>query len=632
MGFPRLTAFLRPYGEQITFTADRTNDTTRVVIDGPAFAHHVYNLCVQESDASGRTSQGYLSYGSIGERAVTWLRDLQKHSIVMYAFYLIFFANASLALPVNLGLHNMASDKIYFDGFLPASKEKTRMSRMENFVTKLAYVRSGHGVPVEQREQLSKRQLKDLSPRGLLVPAVLDALDQDVAFSPKTLVVPHEADVCCAQDVRVNGGVVVTNDSDLLVHDLGPSGSVIFLNDIQFPKVTDEDQTLQCLHMVPREIAQQLGLESLIPLANAIRLGDSLNQAVQRAKCISTESSSYREFAQPFQELLVPSAFERTLGHEQTQHPVLIVLKRLDPQVSEFVHQHTTTLLCQIDGGLGSSKSAFKEVARNYSTKTTLMYLPSMLEDCSKSSTWAIGLNTRSIGYSLLIANASNHAVFEVLRRQTELHQKPIELFQGSELLEQCKTLVSQLQQHFAQWPHLPCNYGLVWRLWGLRLICENAAKRNQQIPAKSSMVQLLKFRYLERTPWRAIHLRAYMEAALYSLRILRQFLEVCFAAPIQQTLESKLLTTLDTLYSRLRTLPPLAGLLDTDPRTLGLDDGRLDRMVDQLYQSLNLNAASEPPEWGKQKKSKKARMKSSTINVNCPAVSVQNPYSLLEN
>ena len=67
-----------------------------------------------------------------------------------------------------------------------------------------------------------------------LVPAVIEALRNSQDWAPLIQVVPGEADTYCAQDVRQNGGIVLTSDSDLLVQDLGADGRVSFFWDVEY--------------------------------------------------------------------------------------------------------------------------------------------------------------------------------------------------------------------------------------------------------------------------------------------------------------------------------------------------------------------------------------------------------------
>ncbi len=73
MGIPHLTASLSPFAERCTL------DGSQIVIDGPALAFHITNLCQVALRTSSPFSQP--TYAMLGDTAVAWLDHLEAHSI-----------------------------------------------------------------------------------------------------------------------------------------------------------------------------------------------------------------------------------------------------------------------------------------------------------------------------------------------------------------------------------------------------------------------------------------------------------------------------------------------------------------------------------------------------------------------
>ena len=70
MGIRNLINILQPYGQDIPL------DGKSVVIDGPAFAHHIWHL-------QCRSRTGVPSYSSLADTAVAWLDALSEHRVVV---------------------------------------------------------------------------------------------------------------------------------------------------------------------------------------------------------------------------------------------------------------------------------------------------------------------------------------------------------------------------------------------------------------------------------------------------------------------------------------------------------------------------------------------------------------------
>lgn len=214
MGIPHLTLHLRPYAD---YTKNLSNQD--VVIDGPALAYHIYLLCLTLRPGAKNAFEAAPTYAELGEAVTLWLGFLQ---------------------PLHLTVK-----KIFFDGFLPTSKKEVRLQRLETYTKQLRTysAASNLALPSGKKVVASGRPLLDGAPlaknaqkipaAAFQVSAILDALVASEKYRHMVQVVPDEADAFCASYVRAYGGVILTGDSDLLIYDLGPSGSVIFFRDLE---------------------------------------------------------------------------------------------------------------------------------------------------------------------------------------------------------------------------------------------------------------------------------------------------------------------------------------------------------------------------------------------------------------
>lgn len=76
MGIRHLTTFLRPYAPVKPLDAP-------LVIDGSAFAHHIYGLCLGRRCDARNALEAVPSYLELQEAAIDWLEGLGKHNIEM---------------------------------------------------------------------------------------------------------------------------------------------------------------------------------------------------------------------------------------------------------------------------------------------------------------------------------------------------------------------------------------------------------------------------------------------------------------------------------------------------------------------------------------------------------------------
>lgn len=77
MGIPHLITLLQPYSEL------RLLEGQDVVIDGPAWAYHIYYICLGRRSSSRGPFQALPSYAEIGDAAIEWLDGLRQSNVSM---------------------------------------------------------------------------------------------------------------------------------------------------------------------------------------------------------------------------------------------------------------------------------------------------------------------------------------------------------------------------------------------------------------------------------------------------------------------------------------------------------------------------------------------------------------------
>ncbi|KAK2593482.1 hypothetical protein QQS21_008798 [Conoideocrella luteorostrata] len=304
MGIPQLYASLQPFSKLDIL------DGEVVVLDGPALAYHILYIC----RANGASQP---SYALLGRVTITWLEKLAMRSVVVRS--------------------------IYFDGYLPESKLEVRISRMMRSTSEISrlYVSNVQGCPIkysvnddrEAKFQMFKTGTKSsrrLIDPCFLVPAVIDVLRNHCHYRDITYLVPGEADHFCASEVFHQGGIVITSDSDLLIHNLG-HGRVAFFKDLQ----EDDMSKITFSSFVPRKIFEQLGLaypEKAIQLAYERKFAPhaTLSQIIRKCSHDPSHTTDYLKFREQYCFGGVSTRAVQGISN-------LAALKHLDPRVSELL-------------------------------------------------------------------------------------------------------------------------------------------------------------------------------------------------------------------------------------------------------------------------------------------------------
>ncbi|EGY20498.1 uncharacterized protein VDAG_10127 [Verticillium dahliae VdLs.17] len=376
MGIPHLFTHLGPYGVDTLLTG------IKIIIDGPSFAYHIHSLC-----SSNRAGQ--VSHKLLCDAAISWLDALSKGSKIT---------------------------AIYFDGYLPASKHPVRLDRLLKSSTRLQNLHSSNPkacpshllsesnelIPAPFPTTYARREPPHHPP--FLVPAILERLRLSEKYAPLIRLVPGEADAYCADHALHHGGCVLTSDSDLLVHDLGPRGAVILFHDLRTGTL-DGHRGLIAARYSPASIAERLRLP---PTSAGIQrfahelsrdpyksLPQLLQAAQQRAAAEgddAAEDAAYETFLRPY----------RAHDAETTAAAATFaaLATPLDPRVSELVLQ-SPALRSRL--GIPEDEDEDEEGPRAPHSEP-LIFLPLLMDCPARPSAWEASLDVRRLGYALLRA------------------------------------------------------------------------------------------------------------------------------------------------------------------------------------------------------------------------------------
>lgn len=384
--------------------------------------------------------------------------------------------------------------------------------------------------------------------------------ENEYPWAALTALVPGEADVECAQVARQTGSAVLTNDSDLVLHELGPDGSVVLLNSMQLLDGDQAGSEIRALRLHPQKLCRQLGIDHLQGFAYQLQQGpqlgflDLLRRSKEASRSKEHSSAAYYTFLQEYQQPVGLPGTAPDHSHGQC----------LDPRVSELVLQY--------------------QLPEVYCCgERPHFYLGILHEDHSRRCAWEQGRPLRALGYSLLnLSRVATHrfpVVHEFVRRGGRIVAEQVTLAGVKTVAADLKSLRRRLDR--AQSVFGGASQFSFWVLFSLSEIYRD----NTNITTSPSAVQLERFLEQgfmgEKPEWEDIHLMAQIHAVLYSLRILWQLL--CVTLDIDDV-------ELSTFrHSILACLPPLHLLIDSrHALTRAFSGGLTHRSVKQLFTTYN--------------------------------------------
>lgn len=414
----------------------------------------------------------------------------------------------------------LRSDSIYFDGFLPQSKLEVRVARMTRITSQLlSFYRSNpHGLPhpVSQRHDISTGiELFKLNCKNsdwpldpcFLVPAIIDALRETEAYRAKARLVPSEADGTCAAAVRCKGGIVLSSDSDLLVHDLG-CGRVAFFRDMQ----QDHECKIVYLAFAPQKVLNDAGLPhpgKIVHLAYERTRSPQSSFAQLLKRCARTvpQSRDYEKFQQQYTE---GSDFPFSIAFQSS------TLQSLDPRISEVILDF-------------SSRERF--ASQHLPIR---MFLPQLIEHPERKSAWDRSSFVRQVAYIMLNTCASTQHLIKAVHEFRRV-QKSSQAGRLVEMITQdlAAQYINEILSCAAAIGDNPPRHKTLFWIFLAIAIDELESRRR----GDASILQMLGEHIMDcRTnhdepaiAWNMIHSTACIHGILYSFRIVRQVLSsVC--------------------------------------------------------------------------------------------------------
>lgn len=483
--------------------------------------------------------------------------------------------------------HSLLSEKIYFDGYLPPRKRSTRIERLETSLRKLFEHRQNYldasickekkwdGQPqptsvVLRSGSHTPTTFRGIPPATFIVPAILDAICRS-KYAAVCTVVPGEAEVYCAAAAKESGAIILSNDSDLFVHDLGSHGAFVYLSSAELRANNGNDeglggdscQTIRLSVLRPRDIAERLGIDNLQHLAFEFhkRHSQTLPEALESAK---RHQGRGREDFQNFLRAYItePSISQSRLFSQEALARISSHGRLLDPRTSEVI--------CQLE---------------STDRQTVHAYLLCLIEDPARSSAWLVSSSHRYFAYSIYKTfgnrndqtEPSNTAIVELTRRGREFTLQDITLLSHDSVIEFALHLHRQLDEYATQFSEL--DKPLVWRLYALSQVYHWYLNTSRTPPSREALARAMTGKHNPRPTWDDIHLSAQIQAVLYSLRMIKQIL--AYTASATNTSLNQVLRDLAVI---LDDLPNMAVLIPSSFELVAqISDFEIDNVLDDL-------------------------------------------------
>lgn len=463
-------------------------------------------------------------------------------------------------------------------------------------------------------------RLTTLPALPFLVPAILEALKASGIYREITETVPGEADLYCAKYLKLHGGIVLTSDSDLLVHDLGSKGTVSFFSDIK-PVGEDAPEQLRTQILDPVALSGRFNLHEsygLISLAFEMHMDQhgtfpSQLSKAQDLKAITQHPQMFSDFLEEYTAL--PDDPSVQGSHAETFR----ALRCLDPRTSEYVLQfHSLAILA------GQSF-----VGKKATSVSPHVFLPFLLDCPIRMTAWGLSTFIRQLAYGLVnLIVPQNEQVSDVFE-----HRKQIEQSQGrnlaipslSEISEACTAISNGYHNLHAKLPKMKES-----EIWIAVALQQNIDKSDLNI--KTPTVQLFNqtLGELERSDgnvlsWNVIQFFAQLQASLYSLRMLKQISAVVIAVKSTETPNSVL--RLSALLESLPALIDYPDLRSAPSKFRNSETADFLGFVKQVLRALEYDY--EPAKESKASKKKRIREQA---NSNVPASKSRssNPFDVL--
>lgn len=425
-------------------------------------------------------------------------------------------------------INTSSRSALFFDGYLPESKTEERKARLlsasknhtiyfASHSTGIPSSRPGLGQGIVLFPETPNGESDDRIPTpAFTVPAVIDALKWSKHYSSLVKVVPGEADSFCASHARLHGGVVLTADSDLLVHDLGVRGSVAFFPDIELK--LNQKRALVAAEYVPTRICERLFIPSdlgIPALAFELSLSPppSFDQALERSKT----GVSLNAFPEKYDEFMAQYLSPEVAKSKSHNLPKL----DLDTRVSEIVLKAIV---------LSSSlppPTANSDLDSEIGIEKVPMYLPFLFDSPSRTSAWGTSRSVRQLAYGFLqlFLGRLLDKVVEFTRLQAHSSGSRVDVPPPPSLDSSCLELVDSISR-IREFSTRPATQ---WVVLSVYQDIVTSVAGGKKLPLSIQMFQQEANGSLEVTSWEFVHFLAQVQGTLYSLRMLRQIMDTAF-------------------------------------------------------------------------------------------------------
>ena len=346
-----------------------------------------------------------------------------------------------------------------------------------------------------------------------MVASCIDCLRQS-KWSRVTDVVPGEADCFCARAAELTGAAVLSNDSDLPLHDLG-NGCVVILQTLEMTRKHKSHAkghiVAQCLR--PYLVATRMTVPSLLrygferskdPTATASVVKDRARDTTR----FEEQSSDYALFEAQYH--VSTDQMEQYLAPSMS-------LQELDPRNAEVV--------CQ---------------TRQLVVPAVHVYLPMLLEDPSRDAAWSYGFVYREVAYSVLLwsspTTTSSTQVLEYARKGARVVANTFTRISQEGVARHLSEIILLLQQYECK--EHPNNMSkTAVNFWLVALhIFYNAKREKDVILEPDYALRVCGYPPSNRRlTWDDVHANACLQSILYSLRILEQLLSHASHEPVFQ-------------------------------------------------------------------------------------------------
>ena len=385
---------------------------------------------------------------------------------------------------------------------------------------------------------------------SLLAPGLREALSAS-EYASVTRIVPGEADDYCALYANETPcSVIFSNDTDLILYDYPAEGRVIFFRDVELwpePKFKGYSTT---------KIQEALHLTSLIPFAYCITQDrwKSFSDSVKDARAIDTTSGQYEEFSKRY----TGTAAELPVSKEPR---VALSLQALDVRVSEFAHQALAL------------------------TPVPKVYLPLLVEDPNQASAWSIGEDIRLLAYSLLAPDQM--VVHEYKRKAQAIAMQEINIHSHKERCLSATTLSRNIGAWLQKMTDGQVPLDFLWPLIAVSFVLPKLTMP----PKVTSLIRVLSGDF--DNTWDFVHLTAGVQAALYSLRFLKQ----CAALWLSMNQKAEELhESVESLQRSLQNMPTIADLfiVPGQAKRKDVDSTMLQVFLKEIYTSVGVEVLDE--------------------------------------